>query len=197
MSKIMFTPNSEPSARTAPGPKPSTKLYSIFALQKDKTFAGEFETATSKHKFTFAPKSAKLVENKLVLTGSLTVGKRVAQNVSATLAATQGGLVSGPAKIAARPYPNPGGLPITEFTGARGFVGTMFFHLSPLKSSALGLAIDLNKVQLNVRLFPVSEVERELQVLFSDLVAAVYGKEFDGNAANLQVAGINELLAKS
>lgn len=193
----MFQPNNAPSARTAPGPKPSAKLYSIFALQKDKTFAGEFETATSKHKFTFAPKSAKLVENKLVLTGSLSVGKRVAQNVTATLAATQGGLVSGPAKIAARPYPNPSGLPITEFTDGRGFVGTMFFHLSPLKSSALGLTIDLSKVQLNVRLFPVNDVERELQVLFSDLVAAVYGKEIDAGAANVQIAGINELLVKS
>ena len=193
----MFQPNNEPSARTAPGPKPSAKLYSIFALQKDKTFAGEFETATSKHKFTFAPKSAKLVENKLVLTGSLSIGKRTAQNVSATLAATQGGLVSGPAKIAARPYPNPSGLPITEFTDGRGFVGTMFFHLSPLKNSALGLTIDMSKVQLNVRLFPVTEVERELQVLFSDIVAAVYGKEIDAGAANVQIAGINELLAKS
>jgi hypothetical protein len=192
----MFQPNNEPSARTAPGPKPSAKLYSIFALQKDKTFAGEFETATSKHKFTFAPKAAKLAENKLVLTGSLTIGKRTAQNVSATLAATQGGLVSGPAKIAARPYPNPSGLPITEFTDARGFVGTMFFHLSPIKSSALGLTINMNQVQLNVRLFPVNDVERELQVLFSDLVAATYGKEVDTGAANAQVAGINELLVK-
>ena len=73
----------------------------------------------------------------------------------------------------------------------------MFFHLSPLKSSALGLTINMRKVQLNVRLFPVSEVERELQVLFSDLVAAVYGKEIDAGAANVQIAGINELLAKS
>ena len=193
----MFTPNTEPSARTAPGPKPSKKLYSIFALQKDKTFAGEFETATSKHKFNFAPKSAKLVENKLVLTGSLSIGKRTVQNVSATLAATQGGLVSGPAKIAARPYPNPSGLPITEFTDARGFVGTMFFHLSPLKSAALGLTIDMSKVQLNLRLFPVNDVERDLQVLFSDLVTAAYGKEVDSNAANLQVADLNEFLAKS
>jgi hypothetical protein len=193
----MFTPNTEPSARTAPGPKPSKKLYSIFALQKDKTFAGEFETATSKHKFTFAPKSAKLVENKLVLTGNLSVGKRTVQNISATLAATQGGLVSGPAKIAARPYQNPSGLPITEFTDARGFVGTMFFHLSPLKSSALGLTIDISKVQLNLRLFPVNDIEREMQVLYSDLVAAAYGKGVDGNAANLQVAGLNELFAKS
>ncbi len=192
----MFIPEKEPSARTAPGPKPSKQLYSIFALQNGKTFAGEFETATSKHKFTFAPKSAKLVENKLILTGSLSVGKRILQNVSATLAATQGGLVSGPAKIAARPYPNLSGLPITEFTDARGFVGTLFFHLSPLKSTALGLTIDMSKVQLNVRLFPVTDVERELQVLFSDVVAAAYGKEIDASVANVQVAGINELLAK-
>ncbi len=191
----MFTPNSEPSARTAPGPKPSAKLYSIFALQKDKTFAGEFETATSKHKFTFAPKSAKLVENKLVLTGTLSVGAKKLSNVSATLAATQGGLVSGPAKIAARPYPNPSGLPITEFTGTRGFVGTMFLHLSPINSDALGLKIDMKKVQLNVRLFPVNDVERELQVLFSDVAAAVYGKDVDASAAESHIAEINKIIA--
>ena len=55
----------------------------------------------------------------------------------------------------------------------------------------------MKKVQLNIRLFPVNDVERELQVLFSDLVSAAYGKDTDGNAANLQVAGINDLLAKS
>jgi hypothetical protein len=184
--------NKQPSARTAPGPKPAKKLYSIFALQRDKAFTGEFETATATHKFTFAPKSARLENNKLQLTGAFSLGARKIANVTATLAGTQGGIGSVPGHIAARPLDSTSSLPPTEATDQRGYVGAMYFHLSAINSAALGLTIDMSKVQLNGRLFPVSEVERELQVLFSDVVAATH--KANASAANSHIEAINRIL---
>jgi hypothetical protein len=186
--------NKQPSAKTAPGPKPAKKLYSIFALQRDKAFTGEFETATAKHQFTFAPQSAKLVNNQLQLTGTFSLGARKVENVTATLASTQGGLGTIPAKIAARPIASTPGLPPTEATGPRGFVGAMYFHLSALNARVLGLTMDMSKVQLNGRLFPLNETERELQVLFSEIVAATYGTNANANAAAPHLEALNQLL---
>ena len=191
---MFIADDKQPSARTAPGPKPSVKLYSIFALQRDKAFTGEFETSKSKHQFTFAPQSARLENGKLQLLGTFTIGTigtRKVQNVIATLVSTQGGLGTAPPAINARPVEMTPGLPLTEFTDARGFVGAMYFQLSPIKASALGLTIDMSKVQLNARLFPTSDVERTLQVLFSDVVAAVYGAQPNPNAATPHLAAIN------
>lgn len=186
--------NKQPSARTAPGPKPAKKLYSIFALQRGKTFTGEFETATAKHQFIFAPQSAQLVNNKLQLKGTFSIGTRKIKNVTATLAATQGGIGTSPGQIASRPIESTPGLPPTEATGARGFVGAMYFHLSAINAKALGLAIDMSKVQLNGRLFPTSEGERALQVLFSDIVAAVYTSVPDTSAAAPHLESLNRIL---
>ena len=186
--------NNQPSARTAPGPKPARKLYSIFALQRDRGFSGEFETATAQYKFSFTPHSAKVENNRLQLTGTFSMGSRKVENVLATLASTQGGLGSIPAKIAVRPIDSPPELPSTEATGNRGFVGALYFHLSPIKSSALGLKIDMSKVQLNGRLYPISDGERELQVVISDIVAALYQKSPDANAAAPHIEALNRIL---
>jgi hypothetical protein len=97
--------------------------------------------------------------------------------------------------MAARPIDSTPGLPPTEATGSRGFVGAMYFHLSALNARAFGLTIDMRKVQLNGRLFPLNEVERELQVLFSEIVAAVYQKEANANAAAPHIAALNRLLS--
>lgn len=189
--------NKQPSAKNAPGPKPSAKLYSIFAQQRDKAFTGEFETSKSKYPFTFAPKSAQLVNGKLQLTGTFSLGKRKVENVTATLVSIQGGLGAVPAAITERQLKMPSGLPLTEASLNFGFVGALYFHLSPIKSSALGLTIDMSKVQLNGRLFPTSEVERELQVLFSDVAAVLYGAQPDEQAAAPYVATINQILRQA
>lgn len=190
----MWTQNNQPAAKDAPGPKPSAKLYSIFALQQDKAFTGEFETNKSKHKFTFAPQSARIENGKLELLGTFSIGARKVSNVIATLVSSQGGLGTAPPAINARPIDSTPGLPATEMTGTRGFVGAMYFHLSPIKASALGLTIDMSKVQLNARLFPTSETERNLQVLFSDVVAALYGASPNPNAATSHLAAINQII---
>jgi hypothetical protein len=83
---------------------------------------------------------------------------------------------------------------ITEATGAAGFVGVMYLRLSPLDARALGLAADASAVQLNARLWPTSETERELQWLYSGLVAAVHGEHPDARSAAAHADAINRLL---
>jgi hypothetical protein len=84
-------------------------------------------------------------------------------------------------------------LPATEATGSRSFVGALYFHLSPLNARALGLTIDMSQVQLNARLFATSETERALQVLFSDVVAALYSVPPNANAALPHLAALNQI----
>lgn len=194
----MFTQdNKQPSAKTAPGPKPAKKLYSIFALQRDKAFIGEFATAKGSYKFIFAPQSARLVNNKLELVGTFSVGGRKLTNVTATLASSQGGIGAVPSKIANRPATSIPGLPPTESTGAHSYVGALYFHLSAINAKDLGLTIDMSKVQLTGRLFPLNEGERELQVLFSDVVAAAYKQNGDANAAIPHVEAMNRIFKQA
>ncbi len=193
---------SEESARNAPGPKPARKLYSIPALLRDRAFAGQFETGTGRYEFTYRPLSARLSKGRLALNGSLSIGaaggtRHEIRNVRATLAATQGGIYGVPAAILARINPAASSLPITESTGPRGFVGVLYFRLSPIAARAAGLNIDFSRVQLNVRLAPVSEIEREMQVIFSDLVAAAYTAQPDLSAAGKSLASLNRLLTRA
>lgn len=193
---------SEEPARNAPGPKPSKKLYSIPALLRDRTFAGHFETSTGSYEFTYAPHSARLNKGKLELTGSLNIGaaggaKRDVRKVRATLAATQGGIYGVPAAIVARLRSKTSALPITESTGPSGFVGVMYFRLSPINASAAGLNIDLSSVQLNARLAPLSDTEREFQVICSDLVAAAYGPQPNLSEAGRHLTALNRLLGQA
>ncbi|HWQ31592.1 MAG TPA: hypothetical protein VNQ79_01820 [Blastocatellia bacterium] len=193
---------SEEPARNAPGPKPAKKLYSIPALLRDRTFAGQFETSTGSYEFTYAPHSARLSKGKLELTGSLNIGaaggaKHEVRNVRATLAATQGGIYGAPAAIVARLRSTTSSLPITESTGPLGFVGVMYFRLSPINASAAGLNIDLSSVQLNARLAPLSDTEREMQVIFSDLVAAAYGPQPNLSEAGRHLTALNRLLGQA
>jgi hypothetical protein len=167
------------------------KLYSIPALLRERVFAGEFESHGATYGCTFAPATATLVGGRLELTGRFAVrrpsgGQFTAANVKATLAATQGGLGTAPGRPESFPARAPSGqvgvtpeadrvapdaLPLTESTAERGFVGVMYFRLSPLDGRALGVPLDLSGVQLNARLAPTAEIERELQWYFSAVVA--------------------------
>ncbi len=194
---------SERPARESSGPKPSKKLYSIPALLRDRVFTGKFETSAAAYEFSYAPKSASLTNGKLELTGSLSLSsargvKREVNNVRATLKATQGGLGAVPGAIQSRASASSAaGLPLAEATGAHGFVGVMYYRIAPLDARSLGVSLDLRNVQLNVRLAPVSEVERGLQVIFSDVVAAVNGEKPDLEVALEQIARLNRLLSQT
>ncbi len=88
----------------------------------------------------------------------------------------------------------PSALPVTEATGDLGFVGVMYFQFSPLDARALGVPIDLSRVQLNARLASTSELERDLQLLYSDVVAAIDGDKADPQAATRYVEQLNGVL---
>ena len=87
-----------------------------------------------------------------------------------------------------------GGLPVTEATGPTGFVGVLYLRLSPLDGRALGVPLDMSGVQLNARLAPASELERDLQWLLSGAVAAVYGERPNERAASGYLGEINRKL---
>ncbi len=86
------------------------------------------------------------------------------------------------------------GRPIVESTGPLGFVGALYFSLSPLDGRALGVPLDLSHLQFNARLAATDDLGRDLQLIFSDVVAALYGERIDEGAANEQVQDLNRLL---
>ena len=63
-----------------------------------------------------------------------------------------------------------------EATGSLGFVGVLYFKLSTLDSNSLGIPLDMSDVQLGARLAPTDDLARDLQLLFSDVVAALENK---------------------
>lgn len=192
---------SQQAARDAAGPKPAKRLYSMAALMRGKDFAGRFETAAASYEFTFAPTAARLNDGKLELTGDLSLAsgrgaKRQARGLQATLLSTQGGLGNIPAPIRGRSRSGDKALPFTEATDAAAFVGVLYFRLSPINARTLGLAIDLSNVQLNARLFADNDVERELQVVYADVVASAYGEKPDSREAMKNVALLNQLFSR-
>jgi len=68
------------------------------------------------------------------------------------------------------------GRPKVEATGSLGFVGVLYFKLSTLDSNSLGIPLDMSDVQLGARLAPTDDLARDLQLLFSDVVAALENK---------------------
>jgi hypothetical protein len=86
------------------------------------------------------------------------------------------------------------GRPVVESTGPLSFVGVLYFNLSPLDGPTLGIPLDVSKVQLNLRLATTDDLARDLQNIFSDLVAALYGDRLDERAANEQLENLNRLI---
>ena len=86
------------------------------------------------------------------------------------------------------------GRPVVESTGPLSFVGVLYFNLSPLDGPTLGVPLDVSKVQLNLRLATTDDLARDLQNIFSDLVAALYGDRLDERAASEQLENLNRLI---
>jgi hypothetical protein len=178
------------------------RLYSIHALPAGREFSGVIEAGRAKYQFNFSPRAAAIVDRKLVLTGSVTVkapkgGKRTIDKVEAKLLATQGSAgptPPAPRSIDPRFIPAFSSPPITEATGDFGSVGVIYFKLSGLDGKAAGLPFDLSDTQLNARLYATSEMERDLQWLYSALVRATLGQSPDEQAASVYLAEINRIL---
>src|SRR5215475_2446974 len=178
-------------------------LHSIAAIQRARKFEGSFEVGNVKYNFSYSPKRAALYANKLQLVGTFNVsgpGERSSRNVNdvkATLLAIQGGIGTPPQRekmpsdISTR-HPD---LPIVESTGSISFSGVLFFKLSSIDGRALGVSTDMSKVQLNVRLAPVSDTERALQAAFSSIADSLYGKQIDSKWAESALSDLNKHLA--
>ncbi|MCM3872871.1 MAG: hypothetical protein ND895_19495 [Pyrinomonadaceae bacterium] len=85
------------------------------------------------------------------------------------------------------------GRPVIESTGPLSFVGVLYFSLSTLDGSTLGVPLDLSKVQLNLRLAPTDDLARDLHFMFSNLTAALFQTPIDERASNEQVQELNRM----
>ena len=85
------------------------------------------------------------------------------------------------------------GRPTVESTGPLSFVGVLYFNLSPLDGSTLGVPLDLSKVQLNLRLAPTDDLARDLQTIFSNVTDALYEDPIDERVASEQVQELNRI----
>ena len=210
------------------------KLHSIHGLLRGRVVDGQFEARGHPYRFSFVPATAALANDKLVLTGRMTVhspqgGMRFVDGVEARLVAVQGGvgvspvrrqLLTGTAQTSQtstseqkmeqekgpetdlqpglHPFENPRfdelGRPMVESAGPLSFVGVLYFNLSPLDDSTLGVPLDLSKVQLNLRLAPTDDLARDLRDVFSNVTNALYGDSIDERAAKEQVQELNQIL---
>jgi hypothetical protein len=184
----------------------ANKIHSIHVLPNGAGFAGRVEAGGSSRQFAFTPKAAALASGKLVLTGVVEMKspggrRRAAENVTATLLATQGSITGPPpmprqfSESLKAPVPAPSGsLPLTDSTGHLGSVAVMYLRLSPLDGRALGVPADLSAVQLNARLYATSEIERDLHWLYSALVEATQGEHKNERLAADYVDAVNRIL---
>lgn len=195
----------KPGARSKAAP-----LHSIAAMMHGRTFAGYFNLGGDQfnnYHLTYSPAKAAVAGGKLDLIGGLYLAgagsnfrnrPHELRDVRATLAAAQGGIGTAPPRkrLPADIYPAGLELPIIESTGALSFCGVLYFKLA-LDGPALGVPADMRQLQLNVRLAPVSDVERGLQGAFSSIVDALYAKQVDRDAAEAAVGELNTLLRRS
>ena len=177
------------------------KLHSIHVLQRGKDFAGTIEIGAAKHAFSFSPAQVSLIGTQAVLTGTVKIGARSQARVEAHFLAMQGSILSAgprPARLSASltlPFPAPDeSKPLTDATGPQSIAGVVYFKLSPLSGAALGVPLDLGAVQMNARLFPGSETERELAWLYSAVLAHQAATPVDAQALARVTAAIGEIL---
>ena len=86
------------------------------------------------------------------------------------------------------------GRPRVEATGPLAFVGVLYFKLSPLDSKFLGIPLDMSDVQLGARLAPTDDLARDLQLLFSDIVAALESKSEEETPLGPALEALNKAL---
>jgi len=87
------------------------------------------------------------------------------------------------------------GRPKVESTDALSFVGVLYFKLTPIDSSTLGLPFDMSSIQLGARLAPTDDLARDIQVLFSDIVLGLDQKSRDQQLVTSSLEMLNRALA--
>ncbi|MFY9558556.1 MAG: hypothetical protein WAV20_00205 [Blastocatellia bacterium] len=182
-------------------PARAARLYSLPALSRGRQFKGNFELGGKSYEFIYAPAKASVAGRRLRLHGLLTVttahGQPRTRQTTAMLVGTQGGIGTAPTRPGnlASGATASAGLPEVESTGASSFCGVMYIHFEPLSGSALGVAGDLSRVQMNVRFAPVNDAERSVQAAYSSVVDALSGKQIDASASSAAIRELNKLLA--
>ncbi|PYP89977.1 MAG: hypothetical protein DMF61_01890 [Blastocatellia bacterium AA13] len=183
------------------------RVYSIASVLKHDCFSGSFEAGGAEHGFLYTPSNAQTEGDRLHLTGLLTISDsggraRSRRNIRAVLAASQGGIGTAPPRkhsptIDARPREDDrrDPLPDVESTGRSSFCGVMYFKLESVNGPALGVKADLSAVQMNVRLAPTTDRERELHGAYSSLIEALAAKPMDRNTVELLTVELNRLLS--
>ena len=76
--------------------------------------------------------------------------------------------------------------------GGGGYVGVMYFRLSPLDGRALGLPFELSAVQLNGRLNPLDNTAGALQFWYSVAVRSLYDPIPDDALASKSLTEIKQ-----
>lgn len=194
----MFTQKKNATRRTTT----MRKLHSLHALPLGREFVGQIEVGNGAHQFTFKPQSAALEGDKLTLAGTVTVKAphqppRTAQNIAATLLATQGSITAPspyPLWLSETPKPKAPDVTLTDWSNEESSVGALYFKLAQLDGRALGVPFDLSALQLNVRMYPTSDLERELHWIFSALALATHGASKNERAAARYLQEMNRIL---
>jgi hypothetical protein len=187
------------------------KLYSVHALMKRTRFEGQFEVGGSRYRFVYSPRNARLSGSRLRLEGRLSITgparrERVVDGVHATLLSSQGGLGAPPPNLGAlrreitqrlettRPESAAQQMSATDNTGPTAFAGVLYFQLAPLDARSFQVAADLGRLQMNARLYPVDEIERSLQGVYSALVEVLMSERAEAAKAAPLIAELNRLL---
>lgn len=194
----MFTQKKPTSGRTVS----ARKLYSLHVLPRGRDLLGRIEIGRIAHQFTFAPQRATIDRDLLVLTGNVIVRTannqpRTAPNITATLIATQGSITAPspyPLWLSETPKPKAPDVTLTDWSNEESSVGVLYFKLAPLDGRALGVPLDLSALQLNVRFYPTSDLERELHWIFSALAIVTYGETKNAATATSYLKELNRVL---
>lgn len=183
------------------------KLHSIHVLQSEKDFAGEIEVGRTKYQFVFSPSRFSVADGQPTLTGRVRVKapggrERVVEKVAARALAQQGSIFSAPprparldASLRAPFAPQDPSKPQTDATSDQSIAGVLYFRLSSMEGASLGLPLDLSAVQINVRLYPASETERELAWLYSAMFATHAVAPRDQDALGRLAVAIHQIVA--
>lgn len=194
----MFTQKKQISGRTTN----ARKLHSLHVLSQGRDFMGRIEIGRVAYQFTFAPQRATIDREQLVLTGNVIVRTansqpRTAPNITATLLATQGSITAPspyPLWLSETPKPKAPDVTLTDWSNEESSVGVLYFKLAPLDGRALGVPLDLSALQLNARVYPTSDFERELHWVFSALAIVTHGETKNAATAASYLKELNRVL---
>jgi hypothetical protein len=172
-------------------------VYIIAAKLVKESFVGNFMADEINFDFTYVPKTARVVNKKLNLLGTVNInapnlsGYKL-NNVKVILASAQAEITSFSLNTMIREdqrtkdntdagngESSKGHIPDktlanTRATSLKSSCGVLYFKLQPLNDLLPNTPVDLNHTQVNVRIVPTDEKERKLHVVYSSIIDALY-----------------------